>query len=372
MIHKINNIQLKTIFYFAYILMLFGWMFEKVIFINKFLPFIRILSYLLLIVIILYNYKKFSFKKLLINVGISILMIITSIQSGSNTLLLLWLFILASEKIDFSELVKIDMITKVVFTFMIILLYYLGLTEQTQFHTYLGETRNALGFGNPNTFGYYIFSICADYIYLNSKKLKFKHLILLCLISYFVSTVSESRTSSILIILLGLVSLISSNLKVLTAGKKYKFILNGMFIIFTLFSVYLALNYDNTNSIHIKLNEILSGRIINSHRYINNYRVNLFGQQIGVLNWDGSYTYYLDNAYLKLLLNYGLCSYFLIMFIYFEMIKKASYKQNVILMSLILIYFIYGMTENVMFWLTGNVFLLYAFCNNNTKKEESN
>lgn len=371
MIKKINNIKLNTIFNFAYILMLFSWMFEKVIFINEFLPIVRIISYLLLTVIILYNYRKFSFKKLLLDFGISILMIIVSIQSGSNTLLSLWLFILASEKVDFSKLVKIDMITKVIFTIIIILLYHLNLTVQTQFHTYLGETRSALGFGNPNTFGYYIFSICADYIYLNSKKIKFKHLILLCLISYFVSTVSESRTSSILIILLGLISLISSNLKILISAKKYKFILYWIFIIFTLLSFYLALNYDNNNSIYIKLNEIFSGRIINSYRYINNYKVNLFGQQIGVLNWDGSYTYYLDNAYLKLLLNYGLFSYFLIMFIYFKMIKKASYNQNFILMSLILIYFIYGMTENVMFWLTGNVFLLYDFCNDTMNKEAS-
>lgn len=371
MVQKINNIRLNAIFYFSYILMLFSWMFEKVIFINEFLPFIRVLSYLLLIIVILYNYRKFSFKKLLFDFCISILMIITSIQSGSNTLLSLWLFILASEKADFSKLVKIDMITKVIFTIIIILLYHLKLTGQTQFHTYLGETRSALGFGNPNTFGYYIFSICADYIYLNSKKIKFKHLVLLCLISYFVSTVSESRTSSILIILLGLISLISSNLKVLISEKKYKSMLYGIFIIFTLFSFYLGLNYDNTNSIHVKLNEIFSGRIINSHRYVNNYRVNLFGQQIGILNWDGSYTYYLDNAYLKLLLNYGLFSYFLIMFIYFKMIKKASNNQSFILMSLILIYFIYGMTENVMFWLTGNVFLLYAFCNNTMNKEAS-
>lgn len=365
-----TTIKVKQIFYLSYVLMLFSWMFESVLYIKEILPFVRYLSYFLALIVTFYNYKNFSINKFIINLVITILVIISTIISKSNIILSLWLFVLACEKVDFDELVKIDFKTKSIFVIIIIILYLLGMTQQAQFVSYTGEIRNALGFAKPNTFGYYVFSICADYIYIKTGKFSFLNIMFLFLISLFVGNVSLSRTSSYLIILLTIISSISIFFKKIVFNNFSKKIISLTFIIFTILSIFIAINYDSSDKLQNKLNSLMSGRVVISQKYLNNYDFKLFGQNAEVINYTGSKVLYLDNAYLKLLINNGIFVYLLILYIYMKLIEKGYEKKNNLLIMIILVYLIYGITENAMFWLTGNVFLLYSFCENNLNRKE--
>ena len=359
---KNTTIKVKQVFYFSYILMLFSWMFESVLYIKELLPYIRYISYILAIIVIFYNYKKFSAKKVLVNIILTIIVIISTIYSKNNMILSLWLFLLACEQIDFDEMVRIDFKTKIIFTIIIVLLYLLGFTTKVEFLTYTGEIRSSLGFGNPNTFGYYMFSICADYLYIKTGKLKFSNIIILILISVFVGKASLSRTSSYLIILLAAMSTFSTIFKKIIFNKITKKIVYITFLILTIISIEIASNYNEGNRLHVALNNALSGRVIISQKYLEKYDYKLLGQEVEITNYTGTKTLYLDNAYLKLLLNSGILVYILIYSIYAKIIKKGYDMNNNLLIVTIIVYLMYGVTENAMFWLTGNVFLLYGFC----------
>lgn len=364
------KMKIKQIFYISYVLMLFSWMFESVLYIKEILPFVRYFSYILALIVVFYNYKNFSLIKFMINITVTILVVISTIHSKSNLILSLWLFVLACEKVDFEELVRIDFKTKSVFVIMIFILYLLGLTQQTQFMSYTGEIRNALGFTKPNTFGYYVFSICADYIYIKTGKFSFLNSMVLFVISLFVGSVSLSRTSAYLIILLTIIASISIFFKKIVFNKFSKKIISLSFIIFTIFSLLIAINYDNGNKLHNKLNSLTSGRIVISQKYLNKYDFKIFGQDTEVKDYTGNNELYLDNAYLKLLINNGIFVYLLMLYIYMRIIKHGYEKKNNLLIMIVLVYLVYGITENAMFWLTGNVYLLYCFCEKNSIRKE--
>lgn len=361
----------KSMFFIAYIFTLCSWMMDNVSYIGNLLDYVRYFSYLILVVIIFMNYRKFSLKRIFIELLGTIIIVISSIYSGSNTLLTLWVFVLAARDIKFDELIKADFYAKLILVFIVALFYMLGMTNRTVFYGYFGSVRSSMGFGNPNTFGYYIFSLCADYIYLNHKKIALKHSIVLVLISLVVGYLSNSRTSQLLIALLAFTAPIAKLFKRLVEKKYFKVFILSLFLICTILSYYVALNYNPSNDIYYKLNETLSGRVTIAQRFLKKYDISILGNKINLTTYDKSYTYYLDNGYIKLLLNYGLLTYIIVYIIYYKNFKRAFNQKNIILILILSIYLVYGLTENVMFWLSGNIFLLYSICKESNEKLNS-
>jgi len=357
----INN---KNMFFISYILTLCSWMMNNVSYIQNILNYMRYFSYFILVIIIFLNHKKFTLKRIVVEILGTAIVVVSSYFSKSNTILTLWIFILAVREIDFDELIKVDFYTKFVLVFIVVLCYYLGFTEKNEFYGYFGNIRSSIGFGNPNTFGYYIFSLCADYIYSNNNRIKLKHSIVLIIISFIVGYLSNSRTSQFLIVLLAFSTPIAKILKNIVKNKYFKIFILSLFFICSLSSVYICKNYDSSNDVYYNLNEALSGRIFNAHRFLEKYDVSIIGNEIELKTNDNSYSYYLDNGYIKLLLNYGILVFMIIYIIYLKDFKKAFRNNNIFLILIFSIYLFYGLTENVMFWLSGNAFLLYFACEN--------
>ena len=90
---KVNLITL--LFYFAYSLMLFSRMFEKIEFLRSFLDYARYFSYLILLFDCVLSYKKSNYRDVFIKIVISFILIIASLNSGSNNMLTLYLFLIA-------------------------------------------------------------------------------------------------------------------------------------------------------------------------------------------------------------------------------------------------------------------------------------
>lgn len=356
----------KNVFFVAYVLTLCSWMLDNVKYIGGYLDYARYLAYILLVILIIQSYKKFTLKRFILEVLGTIIVLISSVTSESNTLLTLWIFILAARKIDFQELLKIDFYTKFILVIVVSLLYFLGFTGNSTFYSYFGTIRSSIGFANPNVFGYYIFSICADYIYLNGERIKFYHIVILIVMALIVGYVSYSRTSILLITLLAFITSMSKIVKNVINKRIAKIICLSLFLIFSLFSYVVANNYDSSDKNYYMINELLSGRVLNASRYLKKYDINLIGQKIELTTNDRSYTYYLDNGYIKLLLNYGLLTFLVIFLIYYANIYTAYKKQNIVLILLFAMYLIYGISENAIFLLNGNVFLLYFMCEKKT------
>lgn len=360
-----NKINVKSIFYIAYTMAIFYWMFTNVKYISDFRSIIINIVYVLLTFLCIIQAKKYSVKTILL-IGISILIIGISWQvSNSNTLIVLLLFIVASKSINFKDLVKYDIKIKIAFLLIIVLLYYLGLTENYFMYRSDGALRSSMGLSHPNTFGVYIFSICCEYIYIRYPNLKIKELILLLIATFVIDYFSDSRgsTYSMIILILGIVFINKKHTKILEK-KAIQNIILSLFIIFTILSLWTANEYSKGNEIMYKLNEILSGRIRFSSQFLNDYSAKLFGNSMELLgvkeaNETGKQALVLDNAYVKLILQYGILSYLLFGLSVYISFRYAFKNKDYAFCIIFCIYILRGFTGNVLFSLYGNIFLLY-------------
>ena len=118
-------------------------------------------------------------------------------------------------------------------------------------------------------------------------------------------------------------------------NDKLKPILPYLFIIFTVFSIVLALGFGNT--IHNFINETLSNRPYFSNYYLkNNLFLSLFGT--GVV---GSYV--LDNFYLSLMVKSGLISFVIYLYIFVRGTKGLVNDYRFVL--IIVFTLLYGILE---------------------------
>ena len=163
-IKKENTVNI--IFYFAYALEIFYWMFSNVTMIGGYRIIAVKLAYFLLIVCFILNMTK-NKKKDYIYIGLYIIIsFLSMIVSDSNSILLIILFLIGMKQMKFKKIVKFDFYIKIIFLLIIVVLYKLNLTENYYMYRTDGVMRSSMGFAHPNIFGTYIFLLCCEYIYI--------------------------------------------------------------------------------------------------------------------------------------------------------------------------------------------------------------
>ena len=101
--------------------------------------------------------------------------------------------------------------------------------------------------------------------------------------------------------------------------------------------------------------------------FLEKYTLNFFGNAI-------DYTKTLDNGNIRYLLNYGIFAAILFAIISYSNIKKSIKNKNIYITIYMLIFLIYMMSEQSIFYIHFNIFLLYIFTEtgNKDKRIESN
>lgn len=101
------------------------------------------------------------------------------------------------------------------------------------------------------------------------------------------------------------------------------------------------------------LNRIFSGRLWFGHSAYLNFGINLLGQDISKLDWLT-----LDNAYMSLLIRYGIMGYSIFTIVYLATMKYMKFIDS--RMVIIMFAFsMYGCMESGFIGVGGNVFLLF-------------
>ncbi len=371
---------INILFYIAYSLEIFYWMFSNV---NSF-TYLRVvaikLAYFLLIVCFIFNMRK-NFIKDYIFIGICILISYISMKvSESNSILLIILFLIGMKELKFDKILKFDFFLKIAFIVCVILLYEFGLTENYYMHRADGTVRSSMGFAHPNIFGTYIFLLCCEYVYINYKNMKLYNYIIILLFSLLINYFCDSRTAQIgIVALLILVYLYNKGLvdKILKI-KIIASIIKYQFVILTIISYLLGILYINENRSTIQINNMVSNRIKMIATFIEEYDLNLFGNDLELLGTKAAseerrIAKVLDNSYIKIILQYGILVYLILAFLFSKGIGKAQQEKNNILVILLSLFCVYGMMENVLILLQYNVFLLYfSKILYNKKGEENN
>ena len=351
-----KNKIINTIWYITFILMMAYQMFYRYAPVKDALKQFNPYCLAVLGIIVIFKVKNYDAKSLLgmSIIGLFILWNFNIVHSVVS--IQVYLLAVSFCDIDFKEFVWVEFIFMTLF--FIIVMYLCLSGEISDYIIYRGDVaRHSFGFQHPNGFGGYIVAMCCSYIFLRYKTLRAWDLLVPSISAYLVYYFADSRTAyiSLILFVLGLILI-----KVFK-DKDPKFI--RVLIPFTpivcCLAIYiLVLNYGKYDFINT-INTILSRRVSYGYQFYSAYGVHLLGGSISAVQKQGGI---LDSAYLYIMIRYGLLvlagflatGYFSLRYL----LTDQSYLMPVMVLIMV-IYFIYGVTETTMFQFWFNPYLMY-------------
>lgn len=332
---------------------------------SQLVPFIRIcvMVYALFYSVV---FIKFTLKEYIFFVILAIILMVNYLLSGRTDLILLALLLISFKEIDMNRIVKLMFIMTVAAFLGVISLYLIGVIENRIYTYNDGTIRYTYGFLTPNTMGIIALTISSEIIYLSRKNTTLKVMISFFIL-YLVFKISGSRTPIVsffvFIILYLIVNYFIKNIK-----GKYAFlsVFSLLLPIVVMVSYFCSKYYSYTNSVLFLLNKLFTGRIELGQIGIKNYGVSFLGQRVEFFSnsmqdiskiYSQSY-FVIDNSYLVLLINFGILSTIIIIFLYVRAYCNSLRHGNLILSMLMILTIIIGMSEQTFLLLPSNFTLL--------------
>lgn len=296
-----------------------------------------------------------------------------------SPLLAIITFSLLLRNISYKRILKILLITLLALYITIILLWSMGIIPDRSVLRDTGSLRQSLGFWHPNTTGMLFLEIFLLGIIVIKKHINL-FLILGNILNIILFVITNSRTSCALIVLATIIYLFThykTKYSLLINSKKVGIIASMMYILATFFSYILANLYSPFNKFIVLINKLLSGRIGLSQTFVKEYPINLLGTNIVIQSpnflTDKVYNFnyaVLDNAYLKILLNFGILTvilYAIIIYLTFKYMDTSLTKDMFIIY---VIYLILSFNEQSTLFLEINFFFLgFSFYFSNIQKK---
>lgn len=307
--------------------------------------------------------QKFNFKTLLVMFIIGTVSFISFLITNDSIMFQLFLIIICSLNISFDDIIKNDLIFKIILLIFIYMMQLLGNVHIDIFFR-AGEIRHAFGFSQPNTFGFFIISLFFEFLYLKKAKIKYIYVIILFILCLYLLSMASSRSSQISTCLFMLLYSIyylknsrvnekmGTNLLNKRNNKVPIFVLKLLFLILTFISFYITFEYITGDSTMDFINDILSNRVYLQSVFIDMYDINLLGNNI-------FYFETLDNVYIRTVLNFGVIAWFIYLYIYCSMISYANRKNDKLMLIIIFVLLIYGLMEWYIIRPAINIFLCY-------------
>ena len=186
------------------------------------------------------------------------------------------------------------------------------------------------------------YTLIALYVLIKRGRISFKELVIIGILSFLMHQYTGSRTG-ILIAAVFIVLALIFRIKCIRRSKIVYFLIMllpiGCFFVSVLFSVL----YPSNGSVQT-LDLIVQGRFRLGNLFLNTYTPQLFGQAI-VENMDPNAFMVLDNAYLDMLLAYGVL-FSIIWICVSTLVIRFLYKQGrMVEIALVCSYLIYGISE---------------------------
>ena len=336
---------------------------------------VRYCCYFIFIIKIFLDWKNGKSKITLIMIGITILSIIIYYFSKNKKLLILTILLCSLRNTNKDKLIEVGLKTYIIVFFMIVISSLLNLIPDW---TYPKEQilRHSLGFYYPTiTIAFYLM-IVLMYVYLRKNKITIYEIIILQTLNVFLYKYTDGRTSFILatiilvFVLLKKISIINTILK----NNIFKYILKiccyilpVLSLTFILLMVYL---YGINNSFSYRLDDILSNRIELSYEALKEYKITLFGQQIQWKGWGGigydeninlkGYTYnFVDNSYVRLILDCGVIFTVLVIVGYTSILIKNYKSSNYWNILIIFVILCIAEIEPCLVDFNSNIFLIW-------------
>lgn len=320
-----------------------------------------IIKILLLFLIVMYgrrNPNAFIKSAVILLFGL-----ITEHCSQNDMLEPFYWFMAAAQHVNVKDIIKKLYRVQIIVIALVILLALTGIITNEVVKRTDGELRYALGFDHPNTTGIMLLQVTGLSFLLNYRKHDIKKYwiyIPTVALSYFGA---DSRTSSYLMVILLIISIILDVSrrgifkKALVRVLRHAVLITIVFVlaVFAAIFGYIRIGVsDYTFGTRLSL-------ALNFYKY---YGVKLFGQKIVLGIQDKRFIntmYTLDNAYMYLLLAFGLLAFIAFLVIYIKTVRDNILEKRYGVVILLLIYLLVGFSETALIRLVMNFTLIFMF-----------
>lgn len=356
-IEKMDFRKTKLIYIILFLLVFMNklttiYVFSQMEFLGTVIEFVQVPMYGGLIYII--AQKKYSLKELMTFLVVGILLLIGYVVSGQAAYFKGFLLIIASKNIPYRKILNV---CRKALTFVLglgIFLFLIGISNS-------GISRrgaSGLGFGHPNVTAQLIMIIILLWTSEKAGKLKPIHYIGIELGGLITFLLTDSKTSTIVILLIPLVMVFSEKIMSRTWYSKVpKFLMTYSQLLVILFT-YLSARFLETSNMLKTLDLFFTNRLFLNYYVLNKFGIKLFGQNVtlrdnsgtiynnihGWYNWSVT----CDCSYMVTLLVMGLIPTVIILIGYILLMKKAIKRHNYMIMSVALLLVIYSFCESQM------------------------
>lgn len=356
-IEKMDFRKTKLIYIILFLLVFMNklttiYVFSQMEFLGTAIEFVQVPMYGGLIYII--AQKKYSLKELMTFLVVGILLLIGYVVSGQAAYFKGFLLIIASKNIPYRKILNV---CRKALTFVLglgIFLFLIGISNS-------GISRRGasdLGFGHPNVTAQLIMIIILLWTSEKAGKLKPIHYIGIELGGLITFLLTDSKTSTIVILLIPLVMVFSEKIMSRTWYSKVpKFLMTYSQLLVILFT-YLSARFLETSNMLKTLDLFFTNRLFLNYYVLNKFGIKLFGQNVtlrdnsgtiynnihGWYNWSVT----CDCSYMVTLLVMGLIPTVIILIGYILLMKKAIKRHNYMIMSVALLLAIYSFCESQM------------------------
>lgn len=327
------------------------------IYINSYYKYILVFCVLLLILKEILS-KNIKIKDLFFLIVCLALTYILFLHLNGMSMFPLFFFIYSSRNIEFRKIVKLTIYLMSFMLLFIVISSFLGvIPDYVSYNN--GRRRHFLGFRYALVPSVYAFNLTALILYLKQDLSLFK-IFIIVLINYLFFYYTGSRLSFALSLLL----IIFSKYKIKSKIILKLFVLS--FPVCCVFSLFMIYNFNPNDSKMFKLNEKLGYRLSLGQQSLNEYSINLFGNDtefigngVDFYGNKSNKTYnYVDCLYLNILEKYGIIFTILFVIMFFYESIYLYKKGECYLLLVLFILGIRGMIDDLGIYLNFNTFLL--------------
>lgn len=315
-------------------------------------------------------FTRYTIRQAIAAIIVLTILLISSLNSGSRELLTTGLFIFGAIGLDYKKICRLCFDQIFLLLAIIILSSLLGVIEsrtvavaEVSQGIYGISVRHTLGFRHVNTLGMFVVTmlICR----VATTEFSFSHLenvvwvVVALVLFFFVNT----KTAAFVILATVCFQLL------LYRGLPAKatcLICVILSILFIGFGIVIAVKFDKSNALLLKINDLLSGRPNNAHKFLLQYPLTLLGQSIELIGTveaekAGVNALILDNGYINLVLRFGLLSFISFFALFAQSMFKSLQHADVSRIFLLMLIFAIGISETWLFTIPGSIVLMSLY-----------
>lgn len=304
------------------------------------------------------------------------LLVITWRTSGEFLMLPMGIFIIGARDVNFRDIIKLYLGVGIIILLSTFSSSLIGIIKNLTYHR--GETsvvRQSFGIMYPTDFAAHVFYLLLAYAYLRFKRLNWRDYIVFIIISWLLIKFCDARLSAYSLIILIPVMIIGQ--KASMKWRASQIVANFYWaipVILGYLTFWLSYFYSSSNHIFLKINNILSGRLVFGHKALKDYPVSLFGQHVVEHGWGGidgikmannspNDYFFIDSSYLRALILYGIIIAALLLIVMTVISYRSVSTKSYALASIMVMVAISSVVEQRLYNISYDPFLIALLAN---------